>query len=44
METSLEELETWLVSCGKFADNQQILLQIEEHKVSTVVTTEMGKL
>ena len=33
METNLSELEVWLVSCGKFADNQQILVQIEDHKV-----------
>ena len=33
METSLEELEEWLVSCGKFSNNQLILVQIEEHKV-----------
>ena len=33
METSLEELEVWLVSCGKFSSNQNIVSQIEEHKV-----------
>ena len=33
METSLEELEVWLVSCGKFSNNQNIVSQIEEHKV-----------
>ena len=33
METNLEELEVWLVSCGKFSNNQQIVAQIDEHKV-----------
>ena len=33
METSLEELEVWLVTCGKFSNNQNIVSQIEEHKV-----------
>jgi hypothetical protein len=36
METSLEELEVWLVSCGKFSSNQNIVSQIEEHKVHTL--------
>ena len=35
METSLEELEVWLVTCGKFSNNQNIVSQIEEHKVCT---------
>lgn len=34
METSLEELEVWLVTCGKFSNNQNIVSQIEEHKVA----------
>jgi len=29
MEINLEELEVWLVSCGRFSNNQQILLQID---------------
>ena len=33
-EGSIQQLEVWLVSCGKFAANQNILGQIEEHKVS----------
>ena len=37
METSLEELEVWLVSCGKFSYNQNIVSQIEEHKVHVCV-------
>ena len=34
VEDRIQELEVWLVSCGKFAANQNILGQIEEHKVS----------
>ena len=34
VEDSIQELEVWLVSCGKFAANQNILGQIEEHRVS----------
>ena len=34
VEGSIQELEVWLVSCGKFAANQNILGQIEEHRVS----------
>ena len=34
IETSLDELEVWLVTCGKFSNNQNIVSQIEEHKVS----------
>lgn len=37
VETNIKELEVWLVSCGKFADNQGILLQIEEHKVGRFI-------
>ena len=37
IETNLKELEVWLLSCGKFADNQQILMQIEDHKVTRVI-------
>ena len=33
VEDNIQELEVWLVSCGKFAANQNILGQIEEHKV-----------
>ncbi len=33
LESCLQELEVWLVSSGKFAPNQQILQQIQEHKV-----------
>ena len=33
METNLKELEVWLVSCGRFSNNQHILMQIEDHKV-----------
>lgn len=33
METSLDELEVWLVTCGKFSNNQHIVSEIEEHKV-----------
>ena len=33
MEACLQELEVWLVSSGKFAPNQHILQQIQEHKV-----------
>ncbi|CAI8008649.1 Dystonin, partial [Geodia barretti] len=32
VEDSIQELEVWLVSCGKFAANQNILGQIEEHR------------
>ena len=34
VEDSIQELEVWLVSCGKFAANQNIRGQIEEHRVS----------
>ena len=37
METSLEELEVWLVTCGKFSNNQNIVSQIEEHKVCAYI-------
>ena len=33
-EGNIQQLEVWLVNCGKFAANQNILGQIEEHKVS----------
>ena len=33
MENHLEELEAWLVSSGKFYSNQQIIRQIQDHKV-----------
>jgi len=33
MEEVLQELEVWLVSSGKFAPNQQIIQQIQDHKV-----------
>lgn len=36
-ETSLEELEVWLVSHGKFSNNQNIVAQIEDHKVCVCV-------
>lgn len=36
MENSLEELEKWLVSSGKFSSNQHILRQIQEHRVSVM--------
>jgi len=39
MEINLEELEVWLVSCGRFSNNQQILLQIDDHKVHTLTLT-----
>ena len=43
METSLEELEVWLVSCGKFSNNQNIVSQIEEHKVRVLyVCVDLG--
>ena len=38
VEDNIQELEVWLVSCGKFATNQHILMQIEEHKVGHVQT------
>lgn len=41
METNLEELEVWLVSCGKFSNNQQILAQIDEHKVCTYISSHL---
>ena len=34
VEGSIQQLEVWLVTCGKFAANQNILGQIEEHRVS----------
>ena len=40
METSLDELEVWLVTCGKFSNNQLIVSQIEEHKVHIHVVTQ----
>ena len=36
METNVKELEVWLVSCGRFSNNQHILMQIEDHKVHTL--------
>ena len=33
LESRLEDLEVWLVSSGKFSNNQHILVQIEDHKV-----------
>lgn len=33
IESNLDDLEVWLVTSGKFSNNQQILVQIEDHKV-----------
>ncbi len=33
LESKLEDLELWLVTSGKFSNNQSILAQIEDHKV-----------
>ena len=44
METSLEELEVWLVTCGKFSNNQNIVSQIEEHKVCTCIVVHYSSL
>ena len=33
IESNLDDLEVWLVTSGKFSNNQQILMQIEDHKV-----------
>ena len=33
VEGNIQQLEVWLVTCGKFAANQNILGQIEEHRV-----------
>jgi len=33
LESKLEDLELWLISSGKFSNNQHILVQIEDHKV-----------
>lgn len=33
LESKLEDLELWLVTSGKFSNNQSILVQIEDHKV-----------
>ena len=38
VEGSIQQLEVWLVTCGKFAANQNILGQIEEHRVSNACT------
>lgn len=37
MEDNLEELEAWLVSSGKFSENQHILHQINAHRVRNSV-------
>ena len=34
LEEDIGKLEVWLVSYGNFADNQHILEQIEDHKVT----------
>lgn len=33
IESNLDELEAWLVTSGKFCDNQHILRQVQEHRV-----------
>lgn len=33
VESNLDDLEVWLVTSGNFSNNQQILVQVEEHKV-----------
>ncbi len=33
LDSKLDDLELWLVTSGKFSDNQSILVQIEDHKV-----------
>ncbi len=37
LESKLEDLELWLVTSGKFSNNQSILAQIEDHKVGVII-------